>query len=218
MNIVDNDINIEKIMMEIREAIKSKNYDNLPVRFDDVCLRIDKKQTDFNINHFNESVNYLNNKYHVVAYRNIMSRNGLLGKFIIFVKKILRKSIKFYIEPIVDSQNEFNASVAQSINEIRRYVYETQTSKDDINFEISKLELDLNKNVKKTIGLYMQDNKKIKTDNARILENLEHFNREIIKQKEENNYLKREIELLATSNKILEKELKLLKDKLEVKI
>lgn len=218
MNKTVNDINIEKIMTEIRQAIKLKNYDSLPVTFDNVCLTIGQNQTDFNINNFNECVHRLNSKYYVVAYRNIVSRSGILGKFIIFVKKVLRKSIKFYIEPIVESQNEFNANVTQSINEIRKYIHETQTNKDELNFEISKLELDLNKNIKKPIKLHMQDNNKIKNDNICILKKLDHFNQEMTKQKEENNYLKRELELLAKSNKILEMEVKLLKNMVEVKL
>lgn len=59
-----------------------------------------------------------NEKYMVKINHPITSHKKVIGKFIIFWKKIIRRFLRWLIHPIVTEQNEFNASVTASINAI----------------------------------------------------------------------------------------------------
>ena len=59
-----------------------------------------------------------NEKYMVKINYPIVSHKKVIGKFIIFWKKIIRRFLRWLIYPIVTEQNEFNASVTASINAI----------------------------------------------------------------------------------------------------
>jgi FkbM family methyltransferase len=49
------------------------------------------------------------------AYRNIFSNRKLIGPVIVFLKKVIRKLLKFYVEPIAFQQTEFNSAVTPTI-------------------------------------------------------------------------------------------------------
>ncbi|NFI51512.1 methyltransferase domain-containing protein [Clostridium botulinum] len=57
-----------------------------------------------------------NDKYEITSYWAITSHRKFIGKFLILGKKVARKLLKWYIDPIVEQQNEFNGSVTASIN------------------------------------------------------------------------------------------------------
>ena len=59
-----------------------------------------------------------NSKFAIRAHLPITSHRKVIGKMLIFWKKVVRKCLKWYIEPIVEQQNEFNASATASINAI----------------------------------------------------------------------------------------------------
>lgn len=60
----------------------------------------------------------INNSWQVQYYRNIYSCRPIIGKMIVFCKRIVRKLLKFLIEPIVEEQTRFNAEVVQAINSL----------------------------------------------------------------------------------------------------
>lgn len=109
-------INIEQIMEEIRAEIKAKGFTNDMLSFDDIV--------DSNTKHKNIEDYYdiLNNTWNIQAYRVLPGGSGLLGKIKVFMKKVLRKLIKFYIEPVVNEQNEFNANNVRLLNLISSYM------------------------------------------------------------------------------------------------
>lgn len=57
-----------------------------------------------------------NNKFAIRASLPITSHRRILGKFIVVGKRIARRCLKWYIDPIVEQQNEFNGSLTASIN------------------------------------------------------------------------------------------------------
>lgn len=57
-----------------------------------------------------------NNIYEVHSNLEIRSHRKWIGNLIIFGKKIIRKFLKWYIEPIVEQQNKINGSFTASIN------------------------------------------------------------------------------------------------------
>lgn len=59
-----------------------------------------------------------NSKFTIRASLPITSHRKIIGKFIVFGKKVVRYCLKWYIDPIVEQQNEFNGSVTASINAV----------------------------------------------------------------------------------------------------
>lgn len=61
----------------------------------------------------------VNGLYQIKYYHPIYSCRKLIGKWIVWGKRIVRKLLKFLIEPILNDQSDFNAAVAQSLNSMR---------------------------------------------------------------------------------------------------
>lgn len=64
-----------------------------------------------------------NNQIYLVNYYRELEGN----KLVVFVKKAIRKVLYFLLQPVIDEQNRFNASVTQSLNEMYA-VTEKQTA------------------------------------------------------------------------------------------
>lgn len=56
------------------------------------------------------------------AWRLLRSDPNIFGSIKIFIKKVLRKCIKFYIEPIADQQTEFNIKTTETLTVLNRKV------------------------------------------------------------------------------------------------
>lgn len=54
----------------------------------------------------------------IIAHRPLISRRKYLGKLVTFVKKAVRKTLKWYINPITDQQTLFNSSVTPIIGRL----------------------------------------------------------------------------------------------------
>lgn len=54
----------------------------------------------------------------IYAWRLLKSSHVLIGNLIVFIKKIIRKLIKWYIEPIVDEQRVFNNDVTNLLRAV----------------------------------------------------------------------------------------------------
>lgn len=113
---MDNDsikqtIDVNSILHEIRNDIKEKGYTNVLPFFDD---SLDKQFLLDIMNDFSEISNI---KYHYDCFKSLCEIDPykpLKGnKLIVFIKKIIRKLIKFYIVPIVEAQNNFNHSIVR---------------------------------------------------------------------------------------------------------
>jgi O-antigen chain-terminating methyltransferase len=67
-------------------------------------------------------VNRNNQLYEIHYYRDLVSSVPVLGKVVVFFKKLVRRVLFYLIQPMVDEQNAFNASVTQSINGMNNLV------------------------------------------------------------------------------------------------
>lgn len=105
-------VNIEEIMQGIRQEIKDKGLTSDMLSFEDVPYRKpDAVVNGAGTEEVQESLIYLNAHYNVQPYKPL-GGNAL----VVFIKKVLRKLMKFYIEPIVNDQNQFNANVVRVLN------------------------------------------------------------------------------------------------------
>ena len=91
-------INVEEIMVEIRKEIDEKGYRNETVLFSEIPL---------NTGSYEDNLGALHDRYTVATYR-VLESKGALGAIKVFFRKIIRKLIRFYVDPIVFDQNEIN--------------------------------------------------------------------------------------------------------------
>ena len=97
-------VNTEEIMAQIRQDIRDKGLTSDMLSFDDIPYRA--------------RMLWLKAHYYIQPYKQ------LAGNAVsVVAKKIVRKMAKFYVEPVVFEQNDFNAnmvSVAESLTESNR--------------------------------------------------------------------------------------------------
>ncbi len=109
---MDNSINTEKIMSEIRLEIKNKNISADIPCFEDIPYK-NPDGVPFSKN-LDKAVEHLRSRSYIQPYHRICG-----NPVNVFLKKSVRKIIKFHTEPIVSEQNNFNASVVNTVTLLR---------------------------------------------------------------------------------------------------
>ena len=104
----DTNINIEEIMADIKREIKEKGLTNDMLSFDEIPYR--KSQAGGSPQ---EALEYIKSNYYIQPYKELEG-NPLKVLF----KKVIRKMTKFYVEPVVMEQNDFNANAANIISDL----------------------------------------------------------------------------------------------------
>ncbi|MDO4156299.1 MAG: hypothetical protein Q4D37_05915 [Oscillospiraceae bacterium] len=117
-------INIEDIMSEIRSDIQQKGLNSSMLSFADVpCdANPDNPTESYDPDTFRSNVQYVSTQYQVQPYRPLTG-----NPILVFCKKVLRRLMRFYIEPIAQEQTYFNANTAQALQEVEMYIIDTQT-------------------------------------------------------------------------------------------
>ncbi|MBE6841413.1 MAG: hypothetical protein IJP18_09115 [Oscillospiraceae bacterium] len=106
---------IEDIMNEIREEIKRENYDSSMLSFEDI--ECDESLIDRNTaasGNFEENYKYLRAHCEVNPNKQMPG-----GEVEVFVKKVIRKLMKFYIEPYSRDQNQLNVRYTQMLGALK---------------------------------------------------------------------------------------------------
>lgn len=138
------DINVDEIINNIREEIKEKGLDSSMLSFEDVPFDKEVSQMDnqFRLVSLMQSAEYLNVRNQIEPYKEIS------GNFIVvFIKKVMRKLMKFYIMPIMTEQNAINHHCANAVQQLSSYVQKN----DEIDVaklaaKVDELELKLTSN------------------------------------------------------------------------
>ena len=131
---MEGSINVQEIMAEItgEEFLKVKTEKNKEtngyIRTLQEVLQINREQRESN------SISYLMGHWNVAYYREIDN-----SKWIKFVKRVIRKLIKFCIVPIVEDQNAINANVLQVLNAQKSEISVLEKKVILLENEISKL-------------------------------------------------------------------------------
>jgi len=135
--IENSSVQSNKNVKEIMDILLNDNTTKISITNDTINYKCDMYE-------FNHWCSMNNSLFNVNYYRNIYSQRKIIGHIIIFVKRVIRKLIKFLIEPIVLDQNAFNSSVTASINAIynntivfqniiNSTINELNSTKDEIN-------------------------------------------------------------------------------------
>lgn len=131
----DNGINIESIMQEIRAEIREKGYTNELLSFSDIVVDTSlMNATKFDKVLFNEEIYTINHGWNIQAYRVISG-----SKPMVFFKKVIRKLVYFFVEPIVLEQDSFNASVVKLMNQVNCYIDKTKQENEELKNQVQEL-------------------------------------------------------------------------------
>ncbi|MBQ8613528.1 MAG: hypothetical protein IJ416_04870 [Ruminiclostridium sp.] len=186
-------INVQRIMADIKAEIERKNLKSDILSFEDVFAGGSTASgSDFNEKSFVNELSYLNSNFSIASNREIKTGKKVIGGLVIFVKKVIRKMTRFYVEPIVTEQNAFNTHTVRALNCIRKFI-NSSTAKQkeliDIQIWYNKKAMPLFNEVSETVSLLSEENRLLKSQVEELTKRQE-INAAVI---EKNNV---EIELL----------------------
>ncbi|TDL51862.1 methyltransferase domain-containing protein [Paenibacillus dendritiformis] len=97
-------------------------------------------QVDETFGEMMSTIEYLNNQWKVSAEKPITSHRKFSGKIIIFFKKVIRKTLRWYVSETFDKQMQFNASVTKTMNELRNVLINMQNASKENQNHITNVE------------------------------------------------------------------------------
>ncbi len=158
-----NNINIEEIMSEIRQKIKDQNLTADMLSFEDVPYKKASQTAnnpDVTLGEADAALAYVNAHTYIQPYKELQG-----NPIAVFIKKIIRKLTKFYVEPVVFEQNDFNANAAAVLNALKNAAgsrkNEDEISTDDVMSRIEVLELN-QKNLSAQIEALEKENRALR--------------------------------------------------------
>lgn len=123
------EINIEEIMKEIRQEIADKNLTSDMLSFEDVPFQKAQPVSSSGGLDSGEAKNamvYLNSHFNLQPYKPLAG-----NPVAVFFKRVFRKLIKFYIEPLAEEQSNFNANTVRMLNAMQQTI-EQQNAKIEL--------------------------------------------------------------------------------------
>lgn len=116
------EIDVQKIVKEIRMEIENKGYKPSDLSFedvDDMMGPVDIDEYDFEVltYHLDKA-----NRTCFVPWYEPYSTTGIKT----IVKKVIRKATAFFIAPITDKQNEFNTASVRTLNQLKYFAAENE--------------------------------------------------------------------------------------------
>ena len=136
-----NEINVEKIMAEIRAQIPGQDADWAALRFEDVPMESTGEELSaaaFDKRAFEKSVAALGAMDTVEFFHPIPG-----GRIKTFAKRVVRKLIRFCVEPICQEISAFHGALLRAFQELRGFVTETVNQNKRREAEIALLRAQL---------------------------------------------------------------------------
>lgn len=128
-------ITLESIMDRIRQNLSNaeknshkadKVYSIKEFSNDIVQMRIENEQ--------------INQKWNVETEFHITSHRKIIGKLIVFGKKVMRKFLRWYINPIINKQQSFNISATKNLNAISKLIQGLLDERNELVIRIQEME------------------------------------------------------------------------------
>ena len=120
------EVNIQKIMEEIREEAEKRRESGIP-EFLDIRFRV--------IQNVDSEYHYINTNWNIPYYLELKS-TGIKKQ----VMRIIRKLICFVVKPQRDAQNELNSNLVRLINYLQEITKEQQLQIEDLQRKVRRLE------------------------------------------------------------------------------
>ncbi len=156
-------INVDEIVSQIRAEIKEKGLESSMLSFEDVPFdkEVSHSESHFELSLLVQSADYVNARNQIEPYKEITG-----NPITVFIKKVIRKLIKFYIMPIMTEQNALNYHCANAVNQLSCYVQNnSQVDVLKLAEKVDALELKLTATKLETDSLRTQV-KALKAENA----------------------------------------------------
>jgi len=103
----EHNVDVNRLINDVKQDISDRGLVNNDIPFSDVQCSM-MFGTIFHSNKLTETINNLNTREDVTAYWSVKSK----------VKRLARRIMSFYIEPIVAQQNEVNKLLIKSITDL----------------------------------------------------------------------------------------------------
>ncbi|MHB1651903.1 MAG: class I SAM-dependent methyltransferase [Desulfitobacteriaceae bacterium] len=140
---VNSQLTVEEVMARIREAMKAKKTMVFPQTVGGADYE-SKMAGDNELNSLDAELRQNNLKWNVNTEYPITSHRKTIGRFIVFGKKLMRKFLRWYVNPPMDQQREFNGSVTRSLNVLGDLAHKQSKALQDALTKIQDLESMLN--------------------------------------------------------------------------
>lgn len=160
------EIDVQKIVDEIKNEIEIKGYKSQILSFKEVEEIGSLYSTNFSLNELDSNISEANRLYYIEEYP-IIWQDSLFQKITGFIKKVIRKTMKFYIAPMVEKQNKFNAAVTKSLNQVDSYIVAKE--KKTVEYDDIKRLLQENENMQ----IVIQELSKTNEENNKRIQELE---------------------------------------------
>jgi len=98
-NISDEEINVEEVMLKIKENIKRRTSRD-----------VQSIETHKELDYINSGWDIQNNGYFISSHRPI------LGKFLVGARELIHGEVQRYVDPTIWKQKEFNSSIVKILN------------------------------------------------------------------------------------------------------
>ena len=132
---MNTNIDVKKIMSDIREEIKVTGRDKEPLSFIDHDTALDHSAGDCTLE---EALDYISYNYEVKPYEVLQG-----NKIAVFIKRIIRRLTSFLIMPIVAQQNTLNYhfyKVSEAIERVKKDNDEYQKRIDTLEKKLAEMD------------------------------------------------------------------------------
>lgn len=115
---IHNKLSVEEVTDCIKQAMRAITNDKsaMPDVSAESKIKRNSVEIDNKLYQMDIAIRNNNLKWNIATEWIITSHRKIIGRFIVFGKRLVRKFLRWYINPLIDQQREFNSNVSKSIN------------------------------------------------------------------------------------------------------
>lgn len=190
----------EEIIGQAVKNLKSRSISEEAIDFTQIQRLEYDDEGIFSSVRFSKNLELMYSAQQIVPYKALHShRNRIAAGIILFFKRVIRRCIKFYIEPVMEDQSRFNNLVTKSLKDVSYYF----NSQESYAGQLNELKLLYNKDLKRTIDEAYGICRLLRTENDELRREMESLKTQSSQSREMLEALKLRTELLELSNKKL---------------
>jgi len=137
----DEEIDVEKIMERIRENIRKRKEEKSYSEIQDLLKEKGFEPTSIGLgrDELRHSLHAANMTWDVQIRQPILSYRRYVGRFLVKVRRLLQREIRWTVDPIINRQEYFNASVVRSLNALVEWMETQQRMQRQMSEDLSML-------------------------------------------------------------------------------
>ncbi|AFM43260.1 Methionine biosynthesis protein MetW [Desulfosporosinus acidiphilus SJ4] len=125
-------LTIEEVMRRIQDTMKTKKTTMILANSNNITKTRNTLVEEKGLSSLDSELRQNNLTWNIIIDYPITSHRKIIGRFIVFGKKFVRKFLRWYINPPIDRQREFNASVTRTLNILGDYAHEQTKALQEI--------------------------------------------------------------------------------------